>query len=167
MQKAMMKVQGVGHGISLALAALLVVVLLASACGGEGDTHESPSPVPAETQPKRGGSLRVAMVRDHSTFDPPVVVAVPDIVFTRQVYDNLILRDPNDLSLIPMLAESWELNDNLTQFTFHLRPNVKFRHGKQFQSEDDCSQDETFIPGGECQDNKDGSSRCGIIGFPG
>ena len=47
------------------------------------------------------------MSRDHSTFDPPIVLAVPDIVFTRQAYDNLVLRDPDDLSLMPMLAESW------------------------------------------------------------
>ena len=43
----------------------------------------------------------MAVVKDHSTFDPPVVVAVPDIMVTRHAYDNLILRDPDDLSLSP------------------------------------------------------------------
>ena len=123
---------------------LLVATLLTLDCGGEEETTREPAAVAAPTeaqppdsgQPKPGGTLRVAVVRDHSTFDPPVVVAVPDIVFTRQTYDNLILRDPDDLSLMPMLGESWGQNGDLTQFTFHLRPGVKFRHGKTLKAED-------------------------------
>ena len=123
---------------------LLVATLLTLGCGGGEEATPDPAAVAAPTeaqppdseQPKRGGTLRVAVVRDHSTFDPPVVVAVPDIVFTRQTYDNLLLRDPDDLSLIPMLATSWVHNGDLTQFTFNLRPGVKFRHGKVFKSED-------------------------------
>ena len=119
--------------------ALLLVVgaaLTAGCSGDEAEEAESAPDAPAEAQPKRGGTLRVAVVRDHSTFDPPIVLAVPDIVVTRLAYDNLILRDPDDLSLIPMLAESWEANDDLTQYTFYLRPDVKFRHGKEFKAED-------------------------------
>ena len=121
----------------------MVATLLALSCGGEEATAEpgqalapAGAPSPDSVQPKRGGTLRVAVVKDHSTFDPPVVVAVPDILVTRHAYDNLILRDPDDLSLIPMLAESWDANDDLTQFTFHLRSGVKFHHGKEFTAED-------------------------------
>ena len=122
---------------------LLAMALLAWGCAGETAAPgpgqalaPAGAPSPDSVQPKRGGTLRVAVVRDHSTFDPPIVLAVPDIVVTRQAYDNLILRDPDDLSLIPVLAQSWESNDDLTQFTFHLRPDVKFRHGKEFAAED-------------------------------
>lgn len=115
----------------------VLLILLVSGCGDDqATTSESASAAPNEAQPKRGGTLRVAMVRDHSTFDPPVVLAVPDIVVTRQAYDNLIFRDPDDLSLIPMLAESWDTSDDLTQYTFHLRQGVKFHHGKEFKAED-------------------------------
>ena len=126
---------------AVGLAFLLAV--LSGGCGGEEAAPESdqvlaPAGAPSAdlVQPKRGGTLRVAVVKDHSTFDPPIVVAVPDIMVTRHAYDNLILRDPDDLSLIPMLAESWEPNDDLTQFTFRLRPGVKFHHGKEFTAED-------------------------------
>ncbi len=123
----------------LVLGAALSVTLLAfvAGCGGEEPApSEFGSAVPTDSEPKRDGTLRVAIVKDHSTFDPPVVVAVPDIVVTRQTYDNLILRDPDDLSLIPMLAESWDSNDDLTQYTFHLRQGVTFHHGKEFKAED-------------------------------
>ena len=114
-----------------------VLVLLVTGCGGDGaDTSEPTSVATPEAQPKRGGTLRVAVVKDHSSFDPTVVLAVLDIQVTRQAYDNLILRDPDDLSLMPMLAESWEPNDDLTQYTFQLRQGVMFHHGKEFKAED-------------------------------
>ena len=116
---------------------MALLVLLVTGCGGdEADTSESTSATPAEAQPKRGGTLRVALVKAHTTFDPHIVNDNPDIQLTRQAYDNLILRDPDDLSLIPMLAKSWEANDDLTQFTFQLRSGVKFHHGKEFTVED-------------------------------
>ena len=122
--------------LGAALFAALLGLLVAGCGGQETDTSEPDSAAPAESEPKRGGTLRVAVVKDHSTFDPPVVLAVLDIQVTRQAYDNLILRDPDDLSLIPMLAESWEPNDDLTQYTFQLRQGVMFHHGKEFKAED-------------------------------
>ena len=123
---------------------LLFTTLLTLGCVGEEETSPDPIATTAQAQaeppdsgrPKSGGALRVALVRDHATFDPPVVVPIPDIVFTRQTYDNLILRDPDDLSLVPMLAESWEQNAELTEYTFRLRSGVRFRHGKDFKAED-------------------------------
>ena len=144
----MVEVVTKAHGrrlrLPLLMAALLAAALLALGCSGGEEATPGPgqalepagTPSPDSVLPKRGGTLRVAVVKDHSTFDPPIVLAVPDIIVTQQAYDNLILRDPDDLSLIPMLAQSWESNDDLTQFTFYLRPGVKFHHGKEFKAED-------------------------------
>jgi peptide/nickel transport system substrate-binding protein len=117
---------------------LFLLAVVAPGCGGDkpGDAT-APSGISLDAeQPKRGGTLRVAVVKDHTTFDPPVVLAISDILFTQQAYDNLVLRDPENLRPIPMLAESWKPNDDLTQYTFHLRPGVKFHHGKEFTAED-------------------------------
>ncbi len=58
-----------GAALSVAL-----LVLLVTGCGGdEADTSESTSATPAEAQPKRGGTLRVALVKAHTTFDPHIV----------------------------------------------------------------------------------------------
>ena len=121
----------------------LATALLVWGCGGEEAAPEpgqslaqTGAPSPDLVQPKRGGTLRVAVVKAHTTFDPHIVNDNPDIQLTRQAYDNLILRDPDDLSLIPMLAKSWEANDDLTQFTFYLCPGVKFRHGKELTARD-------------------------------
>ena len=127
----------------LKLACVAGAVALLAACGGEeaapglGQALEpAGAQSPDSAQPKRGGTLRVALVKAHTTFDPHIVNDNPDIQLTRQAYDNLILRDPDDLSLIPMPAKSWEANDDLTQFTFQLRSGVKFHHGKELTVED-------------------------------
>ena len=41
-----------------------------------------------------------------------------------------------DLSVKPELATSWEANEGLASYTFHLRQGVKFHHGKDFKAED-------------------------------
>ena len=133
------------HSRTFGAAVLLIIIaLLAWGCSGSEQAAPGPgqtltptgAPSPDSVQPKRGGTLRVAVVKAHSIFDPHIVNDNPDIQLTRQAYDNLILRDPDDLSLIPMLAKSWEANDDLTQFTFQLRSGVKFHHGKEFTAED-------------------------------
>ncbi len=120
-----------------------LLAVLSGGCGGEEAASEpgqalAPAGAPSDdsVEPKRGGTLRVAVVKAHTSFDPHIVNDNPDIQLTRHAYDNLILRDPDDFSLIPMLATSWEANDDLTQFTFQLRTGVKFHHGKELTAED-------------------------------
>ena len=91
--------------------------------------------VDEEGAPKRGGSLRIAMVADHKTLDPAIQGSAPDNVITQQVYDNLLMIQP-DLSIKPELATSWEPNADRSSYTFHLRKGVKFHHGKEFKAED-------------------------------
>ena len=87
----------------------------------------------AVTRP--GGTLKVGMLADHTTLDPPLVVGVPDLSIIVHAYDNLAMRNP-DLSIQPMLAESWDISADATQWTFNLRQGVTFRHGKEFTAED-------------------------------
>ena len=104
----------------------------------------APTPIPTATAapaptaaagPIYGGTLRVGMLTDHVTFDPPSLTSLPDIAAVQQTYDTLVFRNP-DLSLQPALAESWEAGTDATEWTFRLREGVKFRHGKEFTAED-------------------------------
>ena len=85
--------------------------------------------------PKYGGTLVFAMVADHVTLDPPIHLSTVDIAITQSLYDNLLMIQP-DLSVKPELATSWEGNEDLSSYTFHLRKGVKFHHGKEFKAED-------------------------------
>ncbi len=95
----------------------------------------TPTAIPEPSGLKRGGSLKVVMGADHNGFDPPVLLGMPDVIVTQHTNDNLLMRQ-NDLALKPMLAESWEANDDLTQYTFKLREGVKFSHGREFTADD-------------------------------
>ena len=82
-----------------------------------------------------GGTLKVGMLASHVAFDPPLTLETPDINVAVHSYDPLVMRNP-DLSIQPMLALSWEISDDATQWTFKLREGVMFRHGKEFTAED-------------------------------
>lgn len=49
---------------------------------------------------------------------------------------NGLVRINEQLGFEPDLAESWEVNEDATEWTFHLRKGVKFHHGKEFKAED-------------------------------
>ena len=110
---------------------LLIVGLAATMLGiaacGEDDEKSSAG--------QYGGTLTVTTFGTHTTLDPPFQVTQSDIIVTQHTYDNLVMIQP-DLSLKPMLATSWEPNDDLTSYTFRLRKGVKFHHGKVFKAED-------------------------------
>ena len=84
---------------------------------------------------KYGGTLTVGVIADHSTLDPAFSLTQIDISIIEQAYDNLIMVR-EDLSFKPELATSWEANDDLSSYTFHLRKGVKFHNGKEFNAED-------------------------------
>ncbi len=52
-----------------------------------------------------------------------------------QIFDTLVwLNDEG--KIVPMLAESWEVKNNATEFIFHLRKGVKFHNGNPFTADD-------------------------------
>ncbi len=55
---------------------------------------------------------------------------------TRLLYDSLLAPGFGDVEYKPLLAESWESNADLTQWTFHLRYNVRFSNNATFDAND-------------------------------
>lgn len=53
-----------------------------------------------------------------------------------QVYDALLGFEFGGTKTIPALAESWEANDDLTEWTFHLRQGVTFHNGATLDAND-------------------------------
>ena len=111
------------------VASLMAIVLLAVSCGDAADDDTKPAGL------KTGGTLVVGMINDAYDFDPPTMVNMPALAILPHVYDNLLIRNPDD-TMRPMLAESWEANADASQWTFNLRKGVKFSHGKEFKAED-------------------------------
>ena len=76
-----------------------------------------------------GGTLRFALGASPSGVDPQQVGSNVSIYIARQLADSLTDQDPETGEIVPWLASSWEVSDDLTRFTFHLRDDVTFSDG--------------------------------------
>lgn len=60
---------------------------------------------------------------------------VPESIAYSQISDTLVYKNQNG-EYEPRLAESWEVNEDSTELTFHLRQDVKWSDGEPLTSED-------------------------------
>lgn len=83
---------------------------------------------------KYGGTVRFLIGVDVTTLLPG---NIPDSISTivgMHIFEGLVDYDEN-LKIIPALAERWEILDNGTAYVFHLRKNVKFHDGADFNAQ--------------------------------
>ncbi len=82
-----------------------------------------------------GGMYRRPLSDNPASLDPALTSDVYANTVVNQIYDGL-LQFGNQLNVLPAIAEFWEASlDGLT-WTFHLRKNVKFHHGREVTAQD-------------------------------
>lgn len=85
-----------------------------------------------------GGTFTFAIWQSPDTLDPAGTGLIAANYILSQVYVPLIWRrpgvDPNS-DFLPGLAESWEINEDATEYTFHLRQGVTFHDGEPLNAE--------------------------------
>jgi peptide/nickel transport system substrate-binding protein len=107
---------------------------LLAACGGSS-TSTSTASASASVAPKTGGTMRVAIVPPTGALDPVVMYDAGAIATVQQVCEYLAWVE-NDLSLRPVLAESWTPDATAKTWTFKLRQNVTFNNGQAMTADD-------------------------------
>jgi peptide/nickel transport system substrate-binding protein len=100
---------------------------------------------PTDGTPKRGGTLRIAggtVTTAH--FDLHQGATAHPLT---QIYNNLVRKDiPSGFkSIIPDLAERWEVSSDGKAYTFFLRNGVKWHDGSPFTADDVMATFERFI----------------------
>lgn len=108
---------------------------LVAACQAPSTPSASaPTSATPRTAPKRGGTLVMAQGADPNPV-PTNIDGSAGTVLSGLVYQGLIYVD-KDRNIKPQLAESWDTNENQTEYTFHLRNGVKWQDGQDFTSAD-------------------------------
>lgn len=79
-------------------------------------------------------TLTVAIYGNLTTLDPAVSNDGLSQSSQGLIYQGLFSFD-KDMKLFPLLAESYEANDNATEFTIKLRKGVKFHDGTDFNAQ--------------------------------
>ncbi|MCI2265466.1 ABC transporter substrate-binding protein [Sediminivirga luteola] len=110
----------------LPAAATTALALVLVSCGG-GQSAD------AGDEPVEGGQLTVAL-RDEPVQLNPLVDQGSGAHSVRPVVDSLVW-DNGDGTYSPWLAESWEVSEDASHYTFHLRDDVTFHDGEHLDAE--------------------------------
>ena len=102
---------------------------LAGSTPAFAEAANSPFPAP-DANAKRGGILRVAM-QVQKMEDPATYAWAEMSNQTRHILEYLAMTGPDNVTR-PMLAESWEVSEDLKTWTFNLRRGVKWHNGDAF-----------------------------------
>src|SRR5215813_2762069 len=111
--------------------------VLASRINRPGAAGAQDATVRPDPAAKRGGTLRYGILSAAAHFDVHQSGTVANIGPQSPMYDTLIRRSPKDgQTIIPDLAQRWEISPDGKKYTFHLRKGVKFHDGADFTAED-------------------------------
>ena len=67
------------------------------------------------------------------TLSPQVATTAMGTNAARPMFDTLVQFKPGTSEIIPSLAESWDISEDGTEYTFHLRHGVKFQTRERFK----------------------------------
>ena len=137
--------------VSLLLALGLVCTTVLLGCGG-GSTPTEPQTIADATTEAAGSEastegaeaadtladvqeMTFVLNNEPNSIDPTVTSNSFATPFLANCFEGLVTYDEKG-EVVPGNAESWESNDDLTQFTFHLRDGLKWSDGSDLTAED-------------------------------
>jgi len=143
------------------LSLLIVASMVLAACGGAAPAEEPAAPVeepaapaeepaaPAEEpaapaeEPAMGftsadpTTFTIATFGGPETLDPALAYETAGGEIIQNVYETLVFYDGIKTDeFVPQLAESWEISDDGTVYTFNIRSGVTFHEGQTLEASD-------------------------------
>ncbi len=88
------------------------------------------------SRPLPPADLTVSNGTEIKSIDPAMVTGQPEGFVIRGLFEGLVDWDAKDLHVIPGVAESWDLSEDQTTYTFHIRDNAKWSNGEPVTAHD-------------------------------
>ncbi len=104
------------------LVIVAIILLLPYGCSGTGEATS------------RDGMLVLSGAQP-STLDPANCVDATAASYMVEIFSGLVTLDSN-LSVVPDIAESWNVSTDGETYTFHLREGVRFQNGREVNASD-------------------------------
>ena len=82
-----------------------------------------------------GSSIIIGQSSEVANLNPMIQPRTPDSNVQCLIFDYLVIPDEN-LNYVGDLAESWDISDDGTVYTFHLQEGVKWHDGEDFNADD-------------------------------
>lgn len=82
-----------------------------------------------------GGRIVYGLTLAPSGIDPHINVSSELGIPLTSVYDTLVYQNPETGEFVPGLAKSWDVSEDELTYTFHLRDDVTFHDGTDFNAE--------------------------------
>jgi oligopeptide transport system substrate-binding protein len=92
-------------------------------------------PTTEEKPPARPGATLNLPGGEPPTLDPALTQDATSAAYIVEIFSGLVTLN-QDLEVVPDIAESWDLSDDGTTYTFHLRDDVQFHDGKPVTAQD-------------------------------
>lgn len=117
------------------LQALLIVAALGIAsisCAVSANNE----PFFGKTVPPERNIFRYVTGDEPESLDPPISTGQPEARIYMALFEGLVEYDPKNLQPVPALAERWDINNDSSELTFHLRRNAHWSNGDPIDAND-------------------------------
>ncbi len=89
-----------------------------------------------KTTPPERNILRYVNGGEPESLDPAISSGQPEARIYMALYEGLVEYDPKSLNAIPAIAERWDVNNDSSEFVFHLRKNARWSNGDAISAHD-------------------------------
>lgn len=119
--------------IALLLAVVSLLAICLGGCGGSGNASETVAS--ATGTASQDSSIILAQTSEVANLNPMIQPRTPDSNAQCLIFSFLVTPD-EQLNYVGDLAESWDISEDGTVYTFHLRQDVKWHDGEDFNADD-------------------------------
>jgi ABC-type transport system substrate-binding protein len=115
----------------------MCIILLLAGCNQQEDAEDATENKKNQEQDivQRGGVYRYPLMNNPNTLDPVYLQDQYGTPVVRQLFEGLVQFGPY-LTVLPALAETWQVDNAGRTYRFFLRPDARFHNGHPVTAED-------------------------------